>query len=510
MRYPYLHVGSYRDLTGSDRVLYRALEILPGALSWGTLASVVILSWLAPVAVAIFIIAFDVYWLIKTFYLSMHLRAHWKRFRKHQDMDWEARLQNIKWGHVWQLVILPMYQETEDVLRGTFDALTRSRWPKEKMIVVLAGEERAGLGAREVAKNIEARYKDQFGHFLVTWHPEALDGEIPGKGSNVSWAVRKAKEQIIDREHISYENILVSSFDVDTQVSTQYFLCLTYHFLTAEHPHRSSYQPVPIYNNNIWYSPALSRVVATSGTFWQMMQQERPERLATFSSHSMSFKMLVEIGFWQKNIVSEDSRIFWNAFLHYDGDYQVIPIAYPVSMDANLGKTLWQTIQQVYKQQRRWTWGVENVPYLLFGFLKNKRISLAKKWRLAFIQVEGFWSLATNPILIFILGWLPLLIGGAEFNTTLLSYNLPRVTRTMMVIAMLGLVASAIISMRLLPPRPSVFGKSRWIVMTLQWLLIPFTIIFFGAIPGLDAQTRLMFARPLGFWVTPKVRNPKA
>ena len=229
--------------------------------------------------------------------------------------------------------------------------------------------------------------------------------------------------------------------------------------------------------------------------------------MSTFSSHSMSFKMLADVGFWQKNIVSEDSRIFWNAVLYYDGDYEVVPLTYPVSMDANVGPNLWQTIKQVYKQQRRWTWGVENVPYLLFGFIKNKKIKFAKKIRFALTQLEGFWGLATNPILIFLLGWLPLILGGDEFNTTLLSYNLPRITRALMILAMLGLVGSAIISTSILPSRPKEIGKSRTLAMVLQWLLVPFTIIIFGAIPGLESQARLALNKPLGFWVTPKHRK---
>ena len=501
----YIKAGSHNDLEGRDRLLYRALEILPGFLSWGTLSAVIFFSWALPSAVAIFIIVFDVYWLIKTFYLSLHLRANWKRLKHNLEIDWLERLQNLKWDHVWQLVILPMYKEDYEVVAESLDALSSARWPKERMIVVLASEKRAKTTSLTCVEKIEKNYSGKFGKFLVTWHPAGLEGEIPGKGSNTNWAARVVKEKIIDAERIPYEDILVSSFDIDTQVYQQYFLCLTYNFLTSEKPHRVSYQPVPLFNNNVWSSPALSRVVATSGTFWQMMQQERPERLSTFSSHSMSFKMLNDVGFWQKNIVSEDSRIFWNAVLRYDGDYEVRPLAYPVSMDANVGPNLWETVKQVYKQQRRWAWGVENVPYLLFGFIKNKQIKLSKKIRLALTQLEGFWGLATNPILIFLLGWLPLLIGGDEFNAMLLSYNLPRITRVLMTLAMLGLITSAIISTSLLPPRPKKIGKSRALAMILQWLLIPVTIIVFGAIPGLESQARLALGYPLGFWVTPKV-----
>jgi hypothetical protein len=110
-----------------------------------------------------------------------------------------------------------------------------------------------------------------------------------------------------------------------------------------------------------------------------MIQQERPEELVTFSSHSVSFQTLYEIGYWQKNIVSDDSRIFWNAYIAYNGGYTVTPMAYPVSMDANLAPTFLETCKNVYKQHRRWMWGAENVPYLLFSFIKNKKIQLKKE-----------------------------------------------------------------------------------------------------------------------------------
>src|SRR5690606_6895372 len=110
----------------------------------------------------------------------------------------------------------------------------------------------------------------------------------------------------------------------------------TWHFVTHEDPHNVSFQPIPLYNNNIWQTPAISRVAAMTSTFWQMIQQERPEKLVTFSSHSLSFKSLYEVGYWQKNMISDDSRIFFNLLLLKDGNYGVVPLSYPVSMDANL------------------------------------------------------------------------------------------------------------------------------------------------------------------------------
>jgi hypothetical protein len=206
-------------------------------------------------------------------------------------------------------------------------------------------------------------------------------------------------------------------------------------------------------------------------------------------------------------MVSEDSRIFWNAYVAFDGDYQVIPISYPVSMDANLAPTFWQTCKNIYKQQRRWSWGVENLPYFLMACARNPRIPLRKKIRMTIIQLEGYWSLSTHPLVILLLGWLPLLLGGRGFSTLVLSYNLPVITRWLMDLSMLGLVLSAIISFSLLPPPPIETRVHQKLFMILQWVLVPFTIIIFGALPALDAQTRLMFGKYMGFWVTPKHRK---
>ena len=506
MAYPYLHLAHAPELKGKDWIIFRFLEIFPGGIAWLTLVGMVLVSWLAPVAGAIFIILFDLYWLIKTIYLSIHLRGNWKRLRHNLKIDWKERVQKLCWEHVWQVVILPFYKESYEVIESSFQALVKSDWPKERMILVLAREEKGGEGTRETIWKIREKYKNQFPHFLETKHPVNLEGEIPGKGSNAAWAGREVKKYI-DKLNVPYGDILVSSLDIDTQVPEQYFLVLAYHFLTVENPHRTAYQPVPVYNNNIWEAPSFSRVVANSGTFWQMMQQERPERLATFSSHSMSFKALVELDFWQRNMVSEDSRIFWQGFLYYKGDYKSQPIAYPVWMDAPIGRNLWETAQSVYKQQRRWAWGVENFPYTLFGFLKIPEIPLRKKLYFTLIMFEGLWSWSTNAILMFFLGWLPLILGGEAFNSTILSYNLPRATRLIMTLAMVGIITSIVISTSLLPPRPEKTPRRKYLYMILQWLLMPVTLIFFGAIPALDAQTRLMLGKYMGFWVTPKYRK---
>jgi len=195
MSYPDFHIGRASDLEGSDRRLYRFFEILPGALAWLTIGLVVLFSWLKPHWIAFFIIAFDFYWIVKTAFLSAHLRVNWKKMKQNLKTDWEEKLNNLKWEHIWQMVVLPFYKEDYEVVKSTVEALASADYPKDKMIVVLGAEERAGESALAVAERIKNEYAGRFAHFFIAKHPQNLAGEMPGKGSNSSWAAQKAKEK---------------------------------------------------------------------------------------------------------------------------------------------------------------------------------------------------------------------------------------------------------------------------------------------------------------------------
>ena len=509
----YLDISKASDIKNKkDRILYRIFEILPGAMSSGTLLGVLIFSYFKPSWVAIFIICFCFYYLFRILYFSLHQIVGYFKVKNHLKRDWLKELKKIKrpggypgWKNIYHIIILPTYKEGIEIVKESLDALVRSNYPKEKMIVVLALEQRAREKSEKMGKILAAKYADKFYKFLISIHPENIAGEISGKGSNVAWAGKEVKK-FIDGLKISYENILVSTFDIDTKVFPQYFACLTWYYLTEKDPMNASYQPVPVYNNNIWSAPAFSRVVSTSNTFWQMIQQERAEKLTTYSSHSIPGKVFFEVGY-PSNVVSDDSRIFWRAYLYYNGNYRVVPIYYLVSMDAVMASNLWRTALNQYKQQRRWAWGCDEIPYIMFGFWKNKKIPILSKISHLYTILDGFWSWATAALLLFLLGWLPILLGGQKFNFTVLSFNLPILTSRIMTVSMVGMFVSAILSTMLLPPLPKGMSKFKKISVFLQWIFLPVTLIVFGAFPALDAQIRLMLGKYMGFWATEKVRK---
>lgn len=525
----YLKIGKASDLNGRDRRIYRILEIFPGFFSIATLLVLTIFSYFKPVWVAYFIIAFDVYWLLLVLYMAIFLITAYYRLKQGMKTDWAKKCltlargelnpkevaadslirQGLRPGDIWQLIVLPTYEESVVILSECLQSLVDDGFRTDRMIVVLTFEERAGLAEAEIrAAAVTEKFAAKFGRFFVTFHPD-LAGELKGKGANQAWGAKKFREEIIAKENFDESKLLVSVFDVDTVVKPGYFSALTYKFLTVTDPYHASYQPVPVYHNNIWRAPFFSRVAATSNTFWQMIMQVRQESLVTYSSHSMTWQALKEIGFWGTKNVSEDSRIFWHCLMHYNGHYRVEPIHFEVSMDVACGHNVWQTAKSLYKQQRRWAWGGENIPYLIFNAAKRWKNKDLDKGRIIghiIVQIYGFHAWATNALIIGIIGWLPMLLGGDRFNSTVLSSNLPYVTQNLMNFAMIGLILSAVVSALLLPKKPEGYKFWKKFFMTLEWVAVPITIIFFGSVPCLEAQIRLMCGKYMGFWVTPKIR----
>jgi cellulose synthase/poly-beta-1,6-N-acetylglucosamine synthase-like glycosyltransferase len=491
----------------SEYLKYRLTEIFPGLMIWLTLAAAIILSFIMPFWVVCFIIIYDFFWFLRVVNFSIHILTTYFKYRKTGKINWLDEVKTLpRFQKIWHLIFLPTYREDIAVVRGTFEALSRSFYPKDRLIIVLAGEERDKENFTNLSEQIKKEYGNKFGHLIVTLHLKDLPDEIPGKGSNLNFAGHCAKEKI-DEWQIPYENVIVSSFDIDTCVHPQYFAYLAHVYLNHPKPTRVSYQPMAFYNNNMWETPSLVRVSAFGTTFWLMMELGRPERLVTFSSHSMSFRALVDIDFWQKNIVTEDSRIFFQCLLRYHGDYSVEPLYLPVSMDTPTSQSHFKSLIALYKQQRRWAWGIEHFPYLVKNFAGDKLTPLWKRIKFIWNAWEGMFSWAMAPMLIFLLGQLPLRFASWERQPEVIFQNAPHILQYLMTAAMVGALASAILSMLLLPPRPKIAPTWKYLIMLLQWILVPVTFIVFGSIPAIDAQTRLMLGKYLGFNVTEKLRK---
>ncbi len=523
----------------------RVFEIIPAALVWLSLGLAVYFSFTHPAWAAVYIIVFDVYWVLKAINTTLHLLSSYNHYQHDLTMDWFAGVKMLRhkedlirvlterkaqarrawrglisreiervnaaqikrdYDQIYHVVLFPFVDESFELLRTSVEAIRQSNYRLDRVIILLAAEERAAAQAQATAQKLHDAYQDVFRGFLVSTHPDNLPGEIRGKSANASFATEHVLLPWLAQNNIPLENVIMSNLDSDTVVHRQYLARVTYEWLLAADPHRRSYQPITLYNNNMWDSPALVRVVAVANSFWQFMESSRPDRLRTFSSHSMSLKTLREVGFWKKEIVNEDGFIFWQCYLHFNGQYSTVPLFIPVSMDTCVAEDYKQTLINQYKQKRRWAYNVEYWPHLVPKLLGNKKIPLPDRLYKFWQYVEGNYNWATASIVIATMGFLPSFLGD-NFTGTVLGYNLPYATRLMMNIALVFLIASVYVNMILLPPRPAKYKWTRTAAMYAQWVLVPFISIIWGSIPSLEAQTRLALGKYMEFWVTPKPRS---
>ncbi|MFA5871350.1 MAG: hypothetical protein WC858_01380 [Parcubacteria group bacterium] len=557
-----------RTKNSKAHIFQRIFEIIPGFITWFTLIGMFVFSFLFPVWVAVFIIAFDIYWLYRTVYIAFYSILAFRKMRRYEGIDWQEvcenigktelflekiekkvneagkeyrgswssffskkkkalkrKLQSVKdlkkevklvlkhknevlnWADIYHVVMLPTANEGPEIIEPAIQSVADSAFPNKKFIILLATEEREEKGRRmEKVDYLRDKFKDVFFDFIVTEHVVA-PGEMKMKSSNTTYAVKELKKYLEEKD-ISFENVVLSNFDCDTCVHPQYFSALTFKYISDPNRLKFAYQPIPMYHNNIWDTNAFVRIIVTGSSFWHMVEAMRPEHMVTFSSHSEPLKTIIDVNYWPVNVISEDSVIFWKGYDYFDGKYEVKPIYLPVSLDAVLAKSYWKTIVNQYKQKRRWAYGIENFPLLVRAFWGNKKISIWKKARHLYIMLEGHWSWATNSFIVALLGWLPVIIGGPKFNESVLAHNLPYITRYLMNLALLGLIVSMFLSLMLLPPRPAKYSRKKYIYMFLQWFLVPITAPFLGAMPAIDAQTRIMLGKYFGeFWVTEKVRK---
>lgn len=493
----------------TDYQRYRLYEILPGLSIWLTLALCVGLSFFYPLGMIYFVIVFDIYWVLRVINFSFYLIVAWIRFHAVKKIDWRQKLRAEipLWHTKHHLVFLTVYNEEWPVVKTALESVRDAVYDPSVFTIVIAGEERMKEHFVSIMAEATKEFGASFGVLASTLHPANLPEEIPGKGSNLHYSEREMKKYV-DKKGWKYEDVIVTVFDIDTVCHAEYFAYLTYLYCTHPRPTRSSYQPVALYNNNMWESPAVLRIMAFGTTFWMLTALARQDSLVTFSSHSMSFQALVDAGFHDKRIVSEDSRIFYQCILAYNGEYEVTPMYIPVSMDTVRDDSWWQSVKNLYRQQRRWAWGVEHIPFLLWEFRKKgKTFPWWKKAKWLFVEWEGKWSWCLVAILITVLGRLPMYVAPESVRQSALFFNTPHILETLMNIALVGLLMSAVFSFPLLPKRPSSHPAHRYIMMVLQWLLLPISLFFLGAVPAIDAVTHLMRGKYLGFNVSQKKRT---
>lgn len=482
----------------------RALEILPAFVSWSLILFPVWGSFLVPVVVAYFILFYNVYWFYKSFSLAIIATIAHRRIKKAEQENWLIKARTLPdFKKVNHLLIIPNYQERLEKLRKTLNVIAQQTFPKKRLFIVLAMEEREGEAAKERAQMLSNEFKNIFGGLYATFHPD-IDGEVKGKSSNQAYGAIWAKKKLVDELGLDIDFMTVSSVDADTLFDPQYFAYLSYLFLTDKNRYLHFWQSATVYYNNIWYVPAPIRVVSIISSVWRIGVLVRHERLIPNSVYSLSLKMLDTIGYWDTDVIPEDYRIFFKAFYALQGKVSAVPIYLKTSMDAAQSTSYIKSLKNKYEQEKRWAWGVSDDPFFIKGWFTVPNISFFTKTSYVFRVVSDHFLWPVNWFIITIGANLIPLFNPA-FTQTALGYNLPKLSSFVLTSCLLALLVMLVIDYKHKPRKPAHISGLRQALMPLEFFLMPISGLFLSALPGLIAHMHLMLGKRLEYKVTEKV-----
>ncbi len=516
---------------GKRTKLYRFFEILPGFLSYSLIALLFILSFVKPLLGVIYLILVIAITLVKAIAVAFRTIQGYEIVKKASKVNWKNRLKDLEDPHaayeklrdeysdsygykehlenvkklsviedktelispkdVYHAVIMVAYNEGLETLVPSVEAVRDTSFPNERIIFVLGYEERGGEEMEKNAKELKKRFDGVFKDFLLVKHPKDLKGEIVGKGPNLVCAGERLAKYV-EANHIKSDNVIVTSLDSDNRMSEKYLDYVAYEFIVHEDRQRLSYQPVSLFMNNIWDVPAPMRIIGITNSFFNIITTMRPHALRNFASHSQPLKALMDMGFWSKRTIVEDGHQYWRSLFHFDGDYEVLPIRVPIYQDAVMEENLRATLKAQFIQLRRWDYGASDVAYVGTRlFSKKRKIPFMELLPKFCRLLDGHVTLAIMSPIIMFGGWVPMLFNLS--SRSIVVFNLPRVVSIIQTVASIGLFATILTSIRMLPKRPAKYKKHKSLLMVLQWILMPLVALLYQSMAAFYAQTRLMF-----------------
>jgi len=492
-------------------VLKRVLEIAPFVVALTVISFLIWGPLFLPVPFAICIISFHAYWLWRAQMTGIHAFKGFLLLRRHRKIDWRERYHEhlaggrnaLRWADIRHIVVIPNYTESPEKLRLSLDSLAQCEVP-EKIIAVLAMEEREGAEARRRAEVLISEYKTRLGGIFATYHPWGVPGEVAGKASNENWAARRAKQTLVDRWGHDLDLLTITSCDADTVFDRKYFSCLTYHFATNPDRYRRFWQGPIMYYNNIWHVPAPLRLPHAIAGLNHLGRLSRTLFRNVFpqSTYSLSLRMAHEVDYWDPDTIPEDWHMFLKCYYELGGTVEVDTMYTPIYMDGIRSRTYARTFVSYFEQARRHAWGCTDIPYAVQQVLDHPEIPLPARLSRLWALCESHFLWSTQWFLVTLGRVVPVLfiaLGIADlpdwFRDTS-RWLLTPCAGTLFLIIVLDTV------MR--PKKPDNFHWWHFPFQYAQWFAMAVITLFSSALPALDAQLRLALGKRLEYKVTEK------
>jgi cellulose synthase/poly-beta-1,6-N-acetylglucosamine synthase-like glycosyltransferase len=488
---------------------------LPGIQTWILLVTFLILCVFIPRTALTIARFLAIYFLLRfiaigVFYVvTIHkTRRTQARLRATGPLDGLTAEQVARYPKIHHVVIIPNYKEPIEVLSRTLQALVDQSISGEQLTVVLAME-KGEAGAAAKGQALEERFSPSFAHFFVTVHPEGMAGEIQGKAANQNWGARFARHELVDRLGMRLEDLTITSCDADSVLDKDYFRELTREFLTTSQPENAIWQTPIFFDHNIWLVPASVRLMTFITNAVQVSELSMEPRLIfPLSTYSLSFKLVVDVGYWDPIVIAEDWHMFLRCFFAKDGDMRVHPMFLPTKADPFLGENVWKTWEIVYRTRIRHAWGAGDMVYILQQWNRNPRTPFFKKLS----RLLKIWHDHMAFILASVVVGIGTLLSLSLDQNQIITYVAAPVPYLMEFVNGLGMVSMLTMwfgeRMRC-SNRNFTWKLTTVIPEIVSWVFLAFITFVLTGLPVLHAHTKMLLGDNLVFERTPKGILPK-
>jgi hypothetical protein len=450
--------------------------------------------------------------------------------------------QPLQLDQVRHLIIIPNYKEDLETLHETLDTLANHQTAKSMYKVVLAMEE----GEKESDKKaggLISKYESQFFAMHYTVHPSGIRGEARGKSSNVAWAASYYAKMWLKPEENGNE--LITVMDADTHLSENYFECITYKYLMAKYEERTRliFAPTLIFDRNANDVPFVVRLTDMAWSTGLLGNFQMPVKFPC-SVYTVTMLLAQRVGFWDAGpeAIGEDMHMSLKCLTATHMKLKITPIYIPASCSNVQGDTAWQSIVARFEQSKRHLWGSLDFGYVCSRlithncWLYNPFKSLLCVYLLfeiffqpyfGFYQLSGqliFPASTANPFAVYSLGYgsyvrLALLLPAIVIGVTYEFYHHEACTFRAGILkkaadrkaaeatvkqAEEGTVSNSEDNMVATPAyTQSAVAFRKW-YQILDWLGLPFCLVFYYIIPGVNAMLGQMFTNKLDYKVSLK------
>lgn len=483
----------------------RFAELFVTISTWAIVTIPLWLSPFHPAVVAYGIIAFNLYFLYQSFETARNAVTSYLKIQKNDSVDYAKMLLDKtikdKVGDILHLIVIPCYRESVEKMIETIDCIAGSDYLIKENLHIVLGFEARELDAEKKAALMSQKYKSVFPVYS-TYHKLTSD-EVPGKASNQAWAVKKIEEEIIKNRNIDPENVIVTICDADSKFPKNYFSYLTYTYLTdLERRFHFYWAPVLLYNN-FWRLPFFVRMQASLSSIVRLAYLLDKNNLIQISTYSMSLRLLRDINYWDVDIIPEDWHVHLQAFFKYGKKVKTIPLYTIVNGDAVFSGSMKNTFLNRYEQEKRWAWGVSDVAYAWSRMWDTPEIPFLEKFGKFFFLLRSHLLWPTSFFILTVFATITPIINPI-FKRSVLGFILPQVSGLILTVSSLMLVIYTILDIWVRKKLSIETKPHNFIILVMQWYILPIVSFFLSSVPALDAHTRMLLGKKIVYKVTEK------